>query len=127
MNGARILILGVAYKPSVDDMRESPALDVMKQLEDRGARVQFHDPYNDRIRLDSGSTVRHSRFTWNGLAGLHNGADGTLIEFCEFDHNGWGGFSGNWSRGGAKVPGGGVSTVGPVPSFTNDDDAKVAS
>ena len=45
VNGARILVLGVAYKASVDDMRESPALDVVKGLFDRGGDIRYHDPY----------------------------------------------------------------------------------
>ena len=56
------------------------------------------------IRIGSYTKVRKSRFTWNGLAGLHNGGDGSLVEYCEFDHNGWAGFSGNWSRAGMKIP-----------------------
>jgi UDP-N-acetyl-D-glucosamine dehydrogenase len=45
MRGARILILGVAYKKNVDDTRESPALAIIELLERRGARVAFHDPF----------------------------------------------------------------------------------
>ncbi|MCP4848678.1 MAG: right-handed parallel beta-helix repeat-containing protein, partial [Verrucomicrobiaceae bacterium] len=56
------------------------------------------------IRIRSNTQVRQCRFAWNGLAGLHNGGNGSVVEFCEFDYNGWAGFSGNWSRGGMKVP-----------------------
>lgn len=45
VNGSRILVLGVAYKPNIDDIRESPALEIMKELEADGAEVLFHDPY----------------------------------------------------------------------------------
>jgi len=45
VRGARVLILGVAYKRDVDDMRESPALKIIKLLLDRGASVEYHDPY----------------------------------------------------------------------------------
>ncbi len=45
VNGAQILILGVAYKAGVDDMRESPALDVISGLLDRGGEIRYHDPY----------------------------------------------------------------------------------
>ena len=45
LNGARILLLGLAYKKNVDDTRESPALTIMELLEARGAVVDFHDPY----------------------------------------------------------------------------------
>ena len=45
VSGSRVLVLGVAYKRDVDDMRESPAVDVMKILEREGAEVVYHDPY----------------------------------------------------------------------------------
>jgi len=45
LNGATILLLGVAYKPNVDDMRESPAIDVIHLLQASGAQVSYHDPY----------------------------------------------------------------------------------
>ena len=45
LNNARILVLGVAYKKDVDDLRESPSLAVMELLQARGARVEFNDPY----------------------------------------------------------------------------------
>ena len=50
VRGSRVLILGVAYKKDIDDMRESPALDVMRLLEERGADVTFHDPWVPRFR-----------------------------------------------------------------------------
>ncbi|MGQ0764094.1 MAG: nucleotide sugar dehydrogenase [Gemmatimonadota bacterium] len=50
VRGSRILILGVAYKKDIDDMRESPALDVMRLLEQRGADVRYHDPFVPRFR-----------------------------------------------------------------------------
>ncbi|MGA8169954.1 MAG: nucleotide sugar dehydrogenase [Methylocystis sp.] len=45
LNGARILVLGVAYKKNVDDTRESPSLRLMEMLEERGAEVRFYDPF----------------------------------------------------------------------------------
>jgi UDP-N-acetyl-D-glucosamine dehydrogenase len=45
LRGARVLVLGVAYKRDVADVRESPSLDVLAQLVERGAEVEFHDPY----------------------------------------------------------------------------------
>lgn len=45
LNGARILVLGVAYKKNVDDMRESPALRLIELLEARGAKTEFYDPF----------------------------------------------------------------------------------
>jgi UDP-N-acetyl-D-glucosamine dehydrogenase len=45
LNRARVLILGVAYKKNVDDMRESPSLKLMELIEARGANVDYHDPF----------------------------------------------------------------------------------
>jgi UDP-N-acetyl-D-glucosamine dehydrogenase len=61
-----VLILGVAYKPDVGDMRESPALDVMKVLKKRGARVRFHDPYVPTCPLN-GETLRRTELTQHAL------------------------------------------------------------
>jgi UDP-N-acetyl-D-glucosamine dehydrogenase len=45
VNGARVLVLGVAYKADIDDIRESPALDVIRILIQKGANVVYHDPF----------------------------------------------------------------------------------
>lgn len=45
LNGAKVLFLGIAYKPDIDDPRESPALLVMEHVAHKGAEVSFHDPY----------------------------------------------------------------------------------
>jgi len=45
VNGSKILVMGVAYKANVSDMRESPALDVIHLLREQGADVSYHDPY----------------------------------------------------------------------------------
>ena len=45
LNGSRILILGVAYKKDIDDLRESPALTIIELLQKEGASVSYHDPY----------------------------------------------------------------------------------
>jgi UDP-N-acetyl-D-glucosamine dehydrogenase len=52
VNGSRILVLGVAYKRDIDDMRESPALDVIQLLEDQQAEVVYHDPHVASFRED---------------------------------------------------------------------------
>ena len=52
LKGSHIHILGVAYKREIDDVRESPALDIILLLERRGARVTYSDPYVPRLRLD---------------------------------------------------------------------------
>jgi UDP-N-acetyl-D-glucosamine dehydrogenase len=51
LRGARVLLLGVAYKKNVDDIRESPALKIMEMLARRGASVSFHDPFIAEIPL----------------------------------------------------------------------------
>jgi UDP-N-acetyl-D-glucosamine dehydrogenase len=45
LNGAKVLVVGVAYKSDIDDLRESPALKVIRQLQTHGADVSYHDPY----------------------------------------------------------------------------------
>lgn len=45
LKGSRVLVLGVAYKADIDDVRESPALDIIHLLKQKGAQVSFHDPY----------------------------------------------------------------------------------
>jgi UDP-N-acetyl-D-glucosamine dehydrogenase len=52
LNGSKILVMGVAYKRDIDDVRESPALDVIRLLEGQGAEVSFHDPFIPVIRED---------------------------------------------------------------------------
>jgi UDP-N-acetyl-D-glucosamine dehydrogenase len=49
LRGSKILVLGAAYKPDVDDVRESPALDVIGLLQKKGAEVEYHDPYIPHI------------------------------------------------------------------------------
>jgi UDP-N-acetyl-D-glucosamine dehydrogenase len=45
VKGSRVLVLGVTYKRDVDDVRESPALDILRILETRGARISYNDPF----------------------------------------------------------------------------------
>ena len=49
LNGARVLVIGIAYKKNIEDTRESPSLRLMELLEGRGARVDYHDPFVPRI------------------------------------------------------------------------------
>jgi len=49
LNGARVLVLGVAYKRDIDDLRESPALTIIEELQRRGADVAYNDPYFPRV------------------------------------------------------------------------------
>ncbi|HUS61451.1 MAG TPA: UDP binding domain-containing protein, partial [Acidimicrobiales bacterium] len=52
VRGARVLVLGVAYKRDIDDIRESPALDIIRLLEQQGAEVAYHDPHVPVVRED---------------------------------------------------------------------------
>jgi len=61
VNGSRVLILGLAYKPNVDDERESPSYVLLNLLHERGAEVAYHDPYVPVIR----PTREHPH--WAGL------------------------------------------------------------
>ncbi len=60
MNGSTILFLGVAYKPDIDDARESPALEVMSLVAHKGAKVLYHDPYIPEVTDEHGNH-------WKGL------------------------------------------------------------
>jgi UDP-N-acetyl-D-glucosamine dehydrogenase len=59
LKGSRVLVLGAAYKPDIDDIRESPALDVIGLLQKKGALVDYHDPHiphlytHDNIEMES--------------------------------------------------------------------------
>ncbi|HZU86889.1 MAG TPA: nucleotide sugar dehydrogenase [Anaerolineaceae bacterium] len=52
IKGSHILVIGAAYKPDIDDVRESPALDVIGLLKKKGAIVSYHDPYIKRLEHD---------------------------------------------------------------------------
>jgi len=56
MNGARVLVLGVAYKRDIDDVRESPALSIIDRLRSKGCEVRYHDPFVCQIRFDDAHT-----------------------------------------------------------------------
>lgn len=56
MNGSRILLLGVAYKKDIDDVRESPALSIIDRLRLKGGDVRYHDPFVAEIRFDDAHT-----------------------------------------------------------------------
>jgi UDP-N-acetyl-D-glucosamine dehydrogenase len=64
VKGSRILLVGLAYKPNVDDKRESPTFELMDRFADLGADVAYHDPYIPEI----GPTREHAR--WQGLASV---------------------------------------------------------
>jgi UDP-N-acetyl-D-glucosamine dehydrogenase len=52
VNGASVLVLGVAYKKDIEDVRESPALDVIRLLDADGATVSYHDPFVPELNED---------------------------------------------------------------------------
>jgi UDP-N-acetyl-D-glucosamine dehydrogenase len=62
VRGANIVVLGVAYKPNIDDVRESPALDVIDLLRHKGANVVYHDPYIPQITLEGGFIMRSAAY-----------------------------------------------------------------
>jgi UDP-N-acetyl-D-glucosamine dehydrogenase len=57
VNGSKILILGVAYKKDIDDMRESPALAIIDLLRSRGAEIVYHDPFVPEVTFDHAYTI----------------------------------------------------------------------
>jgi UDP-N-acetyl-D-glucosamine dehydrogenase len=69
VNGSRILVLGVAYKSDVGDIRESPALDIVRLLAAKGARITIHDPHVDEFALDDGTVYKSVDLTDDVLEG----------------------------------------------------------
>ena len=67
MKGATILVLGVAYKPNVGDIRESPSLRVLQTLEKRRAKVEFHDPFVEQVSFN-GTTLDRTELTARSLS-----------------------------------------------------------
>ena len=53
LKGSKVLVLGAAYKPDIDDVRESPALDVIGLLRQKGGIVDYHDPYIPHIHHET--------------------------------------------------------------------------
>ncbi len=56
LNGSQVLLLGVAYKKDIDDVRESPALSIIDRLRAKGADVRYHDPFVKNVRFDDAHT-----------------------------------------------------------------------
>ena len=86
INGSQVLVLGVTYKPDIDDLRESPALDIIKLLIKLGARVTYHDPFVASLKAEGLETpyveltegyirtvdcvmiiADHSIYDWDGI------------------------------------------------------------
>ncbi|MDD5091480.1 MAG: nucleotide sugar dehydrogenase [Candidatus Wallbacteria bacterium] len=66
LNGSRVLLTGVAYKPDIDDLRESPALEVYRLLSEEGAEVYFYDPFVKSFAIGD-QTVKGVKMTPAGL------------------------------------------------------------
>jgi UDP-N-acetyl-D-glucosamine dehydrogenase len=58
IKGSKVLLLGVAYKRDIDDVRESPALGIAEQLLEKGAELSYHDPYIEEMRLEGKASLR---------------------------------------------------------------------
>ena len=65
VNGSKILILGVAYKKDIDDMRESPALSIIDLLRARGADLVYHDPFVPEVTFDHAYTIGDAEPLYN--------------------------------------------------------------
>lgn len=58
VKGSQILVIGIAYKKDIDDLRESPALDVIRLLQEKGGRIEYHDPFCPVIQDDGHTPLR---------------------------------------------------------------------
>jgi UDP-N-acetyl-D-glucosamine dehydrogenase len=68
IKGSRILMLGVAYKRDIDDVRESPAIGIAEQLLNKGANLSYHDPFIAEMRLDGKDTLKNCELTDESLS-----------------------------------------------------------
>ncbi|HKP84503.1 MAG TPA: nucleotide sugar dehydrogenase [Blastocatellia bacterium] len=69
LKGAQVLVLGVAYKRDINDVRESPALGIADQLLHKGAEVSYHDPHVSEMRLDGKEALKSIELTDDTLGG----------------------------------------------------------
>ena len=79
LNGSHILVLGAAYKPDIDDLRESPALDVIGLLQQKKAAVSYHDPYIPR--------VEHEDWALDSVADLDKAVKAADLVIVVTDHS----------------------------------------
>lgn len=70
MNGSKVLFLGVAYKPDIDDARESPAMLVMEQVAKKGSIVMYHDPFIPEVIDEQGTQYKNVELTDKLLASV---------------------------------------------------------
>ena len=75
VNGSKVLFLGVAYKPNINDERESPALEIMDTVKHKGGDVQYHDPYIDKVKTPHGHNLDSIELTAETL----NSADVVVL------------------------------------------------
>ena len=75
LKGAKVLVLGLAYKANVDDMRESPTFHLFEKLEEKGAIINYNDPYLPVIP----SSREHSKFSGRKSVEITKGYDLILI------------------------------------------------
>ncbi|HLA43620.1 MAG TPA: nucleotide sugar dehydrogenase, partial [Aggregatilineales bacterium] len=68
VRNARVAVMGVAYKRDIDDVRESPALDIIQLLEEKGAKVSYHDPYVPSVRLEGERMMQSTAYSTEWLA-----------------------------------------------------------
>ncbi len=87
VNGSKILILGVAYKKDIDDMRESPALSIIDLLRSRGAEVVYHDPFVPEVTFDHAYTIGDGESLTNKELTDQIVRDADCIVICT-DHSG---------------------------------------
>ncbi|MGC7948029.1 nucleotide sugar dehydrogenase [Bacillus sp. II_CA] len=66
--GSRILLLGMAYKPNIDDLRESPGLEIYELLRDGGAQVEYNDPHAQLFKDKYGEKVSSVELNYSGLS-----------------------------------------------------------
>lgn len=67
VNGSKILFLGVAYKPNIDDARESPALEIMEIVSRKGGNIIYHDPYIPHIKIEEIGNLQSIELTEESL------------------------------------------------------------
>ena len=67
INGSRIVFLGVAYKANIDDYRESPALKIMEEVQQKGGLISYHDPYIPTVQMQNDDLLKSVELTENLL------------------------------------------------------------
>jgi UDP-N-acetyl-D-glucosamine dehydrogenase len=79
LKDSKILVIGAAYKPDVDDIRESPSLDIIGLLRQKGAQVSYHDPFIPRIS--------HEDWSLESVPNLIESAQNTDCAVIVTDHS----------------------------------------